>query len=86
MEQPGKKRPRYWFVRKRFGYGWRPLTWQGWLITISYLIAIILISMNYQESITVGNVTEYYVVLALLMLSLIAICVATGEKPKWQWG
>jgi ABC-2 type transport system ATP-binding protein len=25
---------RHWFVRRRFGFGFRPTTWQGWLITV----------------------------------------------------
>ncbi|HXR12829.1 MAG TPA: hypothetical protein VN770_11075, partial [Gaiellaceae bacterium] len=24
---------RQWFRRRRIGFGWRPATWQGWLIT-----------------------------------------------------
>jgi hypothetical protein len=26
--------PRYWFRQKRFGYGARPNTWQGWALSI----------------------------------------------------
>lgn len=26
---------RGWFAPKRVGYGWRPVTWQGWLITVA---------------------------------------------------
>jgi hypothetical protein len=35
-DRPG---PRAWFGRKRFGWGLRPVSWQGWLITVVYLIA-----------------------------------------------
>jgi hypothetical protein len=27
-----------WFGRKRYGYGWGPRTWQGWLITGALLV------------------------------------------------
>ena len=26
-----------WFGRKRFGWGLRPISWQGWLLTIVYV-------------------------------------------------
>jgi len=29
-----------WFAPKRIGYGWRPVTWQGWLITLGGAAAI----------------------------------------------
>jgi ABC-2 type transport system ATP-binding protein len=32
---------RQWFVRRRFGIGFRPATWQGWLITAIFLGAAV---------------------------------------------
>lgn len=37
-----ERRP--WFGPKRFGYGWAPRTWQGYLITAVGVLAIVLIS------------------------------------------
>jgi len=32
---------RPWFVRRKYtGWGWRPMTWQGWLVTAFIVIAI----------------------------------------------
>ena len=33
-----------WFGPKRLGWGWRPLTWQGWLITL--ILAILLVGIR----------------------------------------
>ncbi|HEX6539237.1 MAG TPA: hypothetical protein VF155_08665 [Candidatus Dormibacteraeota bacterium] len=30
-----------WFVRRRFGYGWRPVAWQGWVVTAFFIAAVI---------------------------------------------
>ena len=30
-----------WFVRRTFGYGWRPASWQGWLITIAAVAVVV---------------------------------------------
>jgi hypothetical protein len=38
-ELPTEKRA--WFRRRTFGYGWTPVTWQGWLITIASALAFI---------------------------------------------
>lgn len=29
-----------WFGRKKFGWGWGPVSWQGWLVLLGYLAAI----------------------------------------------
>ena len=29
-----------WFGRKRFGWGLRPISWQGWLLTIAYVAIV----------------------------------------------
>jgi len=31
-----------WFGPKRIGYGWRPITWQGWLVTATPAIVVFL--------------------------------------------
>ncbi|HUK76102.1 MAG TPA: hypothetical protein VL117_00715 [Thermoleophilia bacterium] len=30
-----------WFGRKRIGWGARPVTWQGWLVTVAFLGGIV---------------------------------------------
>ena len=30
-----------WFGRKRFGWGLRPISWQGWLLTIAYVVIVV---------------------------------------------
>ena len=32
---------RQWFRRRRIGLGWRPVTWQGWLVTLGVVAAVI---------------------------------------------
>ncbi|MEO8882294.1 MAG: hypothetical protein ABI377_02575 [Devosia sp.] len=30
-----------WFVRRKYaGQGWRPITWQGWLVTTLIVVAV----------------------------------------------
>ncbi len=34
------KRPA-WFAKRANGRGWKPVTWQGWLITAAYVVGTI---------------------------------------------
>jgi len=33
-----------WFAPKRIGYGWRPVTWQGWLVT--FVTAAVIVALT----------------------------------------
>ena len=27
-----------WFAPRRFGWGWTPISWQGWAITLGFIV------------------------------------------------
>ena len=77
-----------WFKRKIYGWGWTPVTWEGWLsiiIYITFLIVTFRWAGAYSHS---ANETFYKVVLPLAILTagLIYLLYKKGEKPHWQWG
>jgi hypothetical protein len=77
-----------WFKAKRYGYGWYPATWQGWLIILIYVGLIIadfrrIDAVQHSGSDTLINWVPDSVLLTILLL---VICVKTGEKAKWRWG
>lgn len=82
---------RYWFKRKIWGWGWVPVTWQGWLATFVYVALVLLLVLNREEAIP-GNPDSgsNFLVLGLPIILLTATFIftayKTGEKPKWQWG
>lgn len=73
----------YWFKRKLYGWGWVPVKWQGWAVT---LIFIIFITFMADSFLVKGNVIEYFIALILAIIILIYIAYKKGEKPKWSWG
>lgn len=81
----------YWFKRKVWGWGWIPVTWQGWLLTFAYVAFITLLVSTREESIP-GNPDSgsNFLVFGLPFLLLTALFVyiahKKGERPKWQWG
>jgi hypothetical protein len=70
-----------WFRRKTYGWGWTPITWQGWLLLLVYLtlFTFTLITFDHEW-------LKNLIVILLLTITLIGICYKTGESPKWQWG
>jgi hypothetical protein len=81
-------RQRLWFCTKRYGWGWTPCTWEGWLVTLIAAGAIgwIVATTDYEShsvsDTLIGSTIPVFVIVAIL----IAICVWKGEKPRWRWG
>ena len=81
----------HWFKRKIWGWGWMPVTVQGWLVTLLYVVCIALL-MFFREADIPGNPDSgsNFVVLGLPIIVLTALFIfiayKKGEKPEWQWG
>jgi hypothetical protein len=76
---------KYWFAAKRYGYGWGlPLTWQGWLVFIGYLV-LLMVGGIYVIDLKLHPVV-YYVFLSVLTVVLLGIVWKKGEKARWRWG
>lgn len=79
---------KYWFKAKRYGWGWYPSTWQGWIVLLLWSAFLIvnfsLIDYNtYSANDALIKVIPQTIALTIL---LIAICWITGERPRWRWG
>ncbi|MFZ2804393.1 MAG: hypothetical protein WA001_04165 [Patescibacteria group bacterium] len=76
-----------WFRSKRYGYGWYPITWQGWLVILVYLV-VALGNAWYFTTYTDQNQTLPWFLLTILVSTaiLLWICARTGEPLKWRWG
>lgn len=78
---------KYWFKRKLYGWGWTPVTWQGWLVLLVYVCLILLLSLTVDEGASSNRIVFTFLVpLAVLTLALLLITYKKGEKPRWQWG
>ncbi|MBP9822270.1 MAG: hypothetical protein KBC81_02410 [Candidatus Pacebacteria bacterium] len=76
-----------WFRRKLYGWGWYPLTWQGWLVIFIYVGLVALFSLTINESSPAREVVFTFIFpVMLLTITLIRVCYKKGEKPRWQWG
>lgn len=80
----------YWFKRRRYGYGWIPVTWQGWLSLGAFLAIVIVGGMVLVADTPKNEFTrEAVVYLALVFAAFVGLFILTLKKglaPKWRWG
>ncbi len=76
----------YWFKAKIFGWGWTPVTWQGWLITIIFVLMIYIISVINKAFPSFNNDWPFVLAVIVLAGAFIFIAYKKGEKPSWRWG
>ncbi len=77
-----------WFKAKKYGYGWTPCSWQGWLIILVYLLVMLVTFRSIDLHSHSGSDTLIAVFPFWLLYTfvLLLICSLTGEKPRWRWG
>ncbi len=75
----------YWFKHKLYGWGWVPVTWQGWSITGIFIAYILYLGLQL-EQLGESYLQGFFIRLLLAVLLLVWICYRTGEKPRWSWG
>lgn len=77
----------YWFKRKLYGWGWTPVTWQGWAVTGGFVVLVMVIASRLPAEPTKTElIYEFGAQLLLATLGLLVIAWRTGESPRWQWG
>ena len=66
-----------WFGPKQsFGWGWKPVSWEGWAVTAAWLLAVA------AAWFFLGPTTFAFQVAAVaLVIVLIAVCWLTGLPP-----
>lgn len=85
-----------WFHARRYGWGWEPVTWQGWVAMAIYLALLlgwlgyyIFAAVQSGHEITIGlhfvSLADLLPPLALTAVFL-AVCWIKGERPRWRWG
>lgn len=84
---PDKK---YWFKRRRFGYGWTPVTWQGWLLMIVFLavaiVSAIIIFPGKSQRPTTNETLLFLAITVVDLAVFLKITLAKSPAPKWRWG
>ena len=82
---------RLWFRARSFGWGWTPVTVEGWLVLGVFLVGVAVDIAVFTRRLQSGGdprpaTVTFLVWLAILSGALVAICWMTGERPRWRWG
>ncbi len=79
---------KYWFKRKRYGYGWVPSTWQGWFLLALYVMLLVLggVFLLRDETPATENIVVFFTVFIVATGTLLAVTHYVAPKPKWRWG
>ncbi len=76
-----------WFKRKLYGWGWTPVTWQGWAVVAVWLALVLLFSFSIDDNSPTREVVFTFIMpITFLTFALIRVCYLKGETPRWQWG
>lgn len=82
------KESNLWFKQKRYGWGWIPCNWKGWVVLGVYLSALAAYPymadygfVEYEKTMLV-----FWLFTILWTASFFFILIKKGEKPKWRWG
>jgi hypothetical protein len=76
-----------WFKRKLYGWGWVPVSWQGRLTILVYIILVGCFAFTLDQNSSPREVAFTFILpVVLLTITLIRICYKKGETPRWQWG
>lgn len=86
MDDDHKK---YTMKRKRFGWGWTPVTWQGWVFIfaqVGIIITAATILPHKPAHPTPDQRFHFFLIFGLALMNLIIFSAQTSPKPKWRWG
>jgi hypothetical protein len=78
-----------WFKRRRYGWGYIPVTWQGALCLIVFvgvLFAAVLQLPKNDTQPTTGQVIAFLTMVAADLVLLLTVSVVKGPSPHWRWG
>ena len=78
-----------WFKAKTYGYGWYPVTWQGWLIIVGYIVVVVLaaiFTIDTKSPDAAHGIGLFLIIETIAVITLILLARKYGEKARWRWG
>lgn len=77
-----------WFKAKNYGWGWYPVTWEGWAVIIIFVLFITyranVVSKMFDTDSSFAF--RYFFEVVFSIIPLLVICYLKGERPEWRWG
>lgn len=82
------KTNKIWFRRKKYGYGWVPATWEGWLCIGLFIASVIISTIAIaQLDINEQQKTGWQILTTTCCaMLLVYVSYKKGEPARWSWG
>ena len=74
-----------WFKPKRYGYGNVPSSWQGWGITIAFVLFVVSVSLLAERG-AISDLAAVGIVLAITAPFIWFVRGRTDGEWRWRWG
>lgn len=75
-----------WFKKKKYGLGWTPANWKGWVVTALFMAVVIASVINVGDSSSVKEVIFAVIRVSAWSAIFLFIAYKKGEKLEWRWG
>lgn len=89
MNKKARKKPSYWFKRRRYGYGWVPVKPQGWASIILFL-GFTMGSISLLDKVSKDMFVEFLIAVIIFsllsVLTMIIVSIDKAPAPRWRWG
>ena len=79
----GKDKKDVWFRARKYGYGWTPVTREGWTVTLLFIGALTYAGFKVERT---GDDFSFLIFLFVSVVVFFLVAHRTGERPRWQWG
>jgi 4-hydroxybenzoate polyprenyltransferase len=81
---------RFWFKPKRYGYGARPVTWEGWLLALLPAAVAVVGSWWLTAHSRVDSIPLLGALLLVVLAMTAAVMLISRQKTdgpwRWRWG
>jgi len=71
-----------WFAPKRYGIGSVPVTWQGWAITIGFVVLLLALVVTLRRQ----PIQLFAAVIPLFTVFVVISARTTRGGWRWRWG
>lgn len=79
----------YLLKRRRYGWGWTPVSWKAWALIIMQ-IGIIITAATFLPAKplqpSIGELIAFLVIVALAVATMVVFSLAVAPKAAWRWG
>jgi len=80
---------KYLMKRRRYGWGWTPVTVKAWIFVITQIgiifASILLLPMKPAQPTTL-QIIGLLTIISFVVVSIVLVSSFTAPKPHWRWG